>query len=95
MQYLTGTLSPPLVGDELFPVVLQKLANPAGTTMIVQLFNSVTSAAQLIYNDIPPGGAGAGTVTIPDVTASGAFDRIRFRSLDDAGLVFDSVSLIA
>lgn len=90
-NFLTGTFSQALAAGEAVPVSFGCVANPAATGVVVQLYNSVTLATQTIYNAIPT----AGTVNAPGAVASGAFDQIRFRALDDPGLVIDNVSLVA
>lgn len=89
-MFLINTLTTPLVGGESFMLSFDVNANPLVSGISVQLFNSVSMAAQVIFTD----GSTTGTKTSSG-TVSGAFDQLRIAAVDDAGAIIDNVSLLA
>lgn len=89
-NYLTATLLTPTVGGESYSVDLGVAANPAGTGVTLQLFNTSTLATQLIISETAPAGLWNFTGTV-----TGVFDAMRIRADDDPGLALNKFSLIA
>ena len=88
--FITNTLSSSVTSGLSFSLSFTVVANPFGSTIIVQLYNSATTANQLIFSE----GATVGIKTATG-TVSGTFDQLRIRALDDVGSIITAVSLIA
>lgn len=88
--FLTNTLNSSVTSGLSFSLQLTVVANVLGTAIQVQLYNSATTASQLIFAD----GATPGLKTASG-TVSGTFDQLRIRTIDDISVVITGVGLIA
>lgn len=88
--FLANALSSSVTSGLSYSFELTVVANPLATSIQVQLYNSATTASQLIFSD----GATPGLKTSSG-TVIGTFDQLRIRTIDDIGVIVTNVSLIA
>lgn len=92
-QFLTNTLTSPILAGQSVTATVVVTDNPNAVTWMISMYNTITLASQNILSE---GGGSPGTYTNGvEVVALADYDAIRIRAIADPGLLLDSVSVLA
>lgn len=92
-QFLTNTLTSPILAGAPVTATVVVTANPNGVTWMASVYNTSTLSSQNIFSEA--GGVPGTYSNAGPVIALADYDAIRIRAIADPGLVLDSVSVLA